>query len=96
VEVPDGISCKGNCEARVDLINKTIDANKQVLRATRTHVALSNAIYFGFGAVLILGGLASAVRKGLSAGLIPLMFGGLLILLGVVRMSSRARFPELK
>ena len=96
VEVPDGIACKGRCETRVDLVNRTIDANKQVLRATRLHVALNNVIFFGFGAVLLLGGVASAARNGLREGIFPLVFGALLVLLGFVRMSSRARFPELK
>ena len=49
-EVPNGLACKGSCEARVNLMNRIIDRNSQILAIQRRYIRR-------YGLLVLLAGL---------------------------------------
>ena len=94
-ELPDGLACKGSCEARVDLLNRIITRNSQTLSATRQQVKIAGAsaillgvVYAMFGVWAYLGyrQIPLACFSGLS--------GIIFIIFGLGRLSRKAQYPR--
>ncbi len=94
-EVPNGIACKGSCEDRVNLINRIVDRNSQVLAAARHQVRHSGLIILLLG----IGFLFFAVWAGVQfkGGFMPYFFGfaGVLFFVcGILRLGRKEQYPR--
>lgn len=93
-EVPNGLACKGRCEGRVNMINRMLDANGQVMRAARHQVKSSGLISLTLG----VGCCFFAVWSFLESDSFLPYFIGLLgiscVVSGCLRLSRKEAYPS--
>ncbi len=94
-ELSNGIACKGSCEDRVNLINRIINRNSQILTAARHQIRHSGLFMLLAG----IGFLAFAVFGYIQFPdtFIPYFLGfmGVLIFVGgISRLSRKEQYPR--
>jgi len=80
VEVANSIACKNNCEKRVTILNKLVDARLKLLSLARLYYILALAT----GLLFIIWGLLSYSADNTGAGLLGISVGVLLLCMGIV------------
>jgi hypothetical protein len=94
-ELTDGLACKGVCGARVNMINRTLDSNAQIVDAARRQNRGAGIFTTLFGiAFAVFGVWAYFGQSGFLACLLG-AFAAVMIVAGVVRLSRKQQYPKL-
>lgn len=94
-EIPDGLACKNSCEDRAMLINRIIDSNKQVLSAANNQVRSGTFFMILSGLIFCAFGLFPYFISGQKGGLFLGVIGIVFLASGLLRLRSKAKYPEL-
>ena len=95
-EVPDGLACKNRCEERVNLINRIIDSNKQVLAAANVHIRSGTVFLIVLGTLFCVFGFLPLVLTGEKGAVFLGVMGLVFVITGLFRLRPKARYPEVK
>ncbi len=90
----NGIACKGECEARVDLVNRIVDNNIQTLAAARYQTKSSGVLTLIVGVVFL--GFAVVASRQDGWAMNAALFGCLGVVtsvLGIVRLNKKSQYP---
>ncbi len=94
-ELVNGLACKGECESRVQLINKIIDTNSQYAAAARYQTKTSGVFILLFGAAfLFFAVLCYVTGEDMVMAAFFGVAGGALILHGFQRLSRKSEYPS--
>jgi len=93
--MPDGLACKNRCEDRVKLINCIIDSNKKALAAANFQVRSSTAFLIVMGSLFSLFGFLPLIISGQKGSLFLGVMGLVFLIAGLLRLRSKAKYPEL-
>jgi hypothetical protein len=91
----NGLACKGECEARVDLLNRIVDNNARTLSAARYQTRSHGLLSVAFGIIFLIFAAAWAFQEG--SALLSSFFacGGVLLLItGIVRLNRKSEYPQ--
>ena len=91
----NGLACEGECEERVDLLNRIVDNNAKTLAAARYQTRSSGMLSIAAGLVFLGFGLAWSFIDGLgpSAALCTAL-GLVMIVTGIVRLNRKSAYPQ--
>jgi hypothetical protein len=91
----NGIACKGECEARVDLINKMVDNNAKLLAASRYQTKTTGLLTLILGIVFMV---FAAICSTMEGWMVNAAFFGCLGLVtvanGILRLNKKSAFPK--
>jgi hypothetical protein len=91
----NGIACKGECEERVDLLNRILDNNARTLSAARYQTRSQGLLSLAFGIIFLIFAGAWALQEG--NVLLSSFFacgGVLLVITGIVRLNRKSEYPR--
>ena len=94
-ELRNGLACKGSCEDRVDMINRILDSNSQVMSAARHQVRTGGMLSL----LMAIGCSVFAVwaHFEMEGSFLPYFLGLLAVftfLTGVFRLSRKEQYPQ--
>jgi len=93
-EVPNGLSCKGECEGRVAIIGKMVDDYPRTLGAARNLLRRNAVLYMTLGSISLLIFFLLCVSNGLDVALFPGILGLIFSTLGIVALRRKNQYPE--
>jgi hypothetical protein len=98
-EYPDGLACKNRCEARVGLINRIIDNNRNTIAAGNAQIRSATVLMISLGLLFCALGLLPAITaQGKEAIIFGLWFaaiGFVFLVTGLLRFRKRTKFPDI-
>ncbi|MBI9077325.1 MAG: hypothetical protein JEZ02_18095 [Desulfatibacillum sp.] len=95
-QVYNGLACKDSCEDRVILMNRIMDANAQMVTATKAQMKAFEILEFFIGMVFFALAYYAFKIMGWPAGLVLGVTGFLAIFHVIFRQQKKARFPDLE
>jgi hypothetical protein len=81
-EFPNGIACKGKCEAEVEALNLLLDRGKTEYQKARTAYSRNAIVYLLLAAVFGIWGVTEVPSRPLLGG--PMMLGGLVFVIAAI------------
>jgi hypothetical protein len=96
-EIPNGLACKGSCEDRVNLINRIIDSNTQIVMAARHGLRTRGLLMLLMGMGCFVFSVWAFFES--EGSFLPYFLGLLAIvclLTGVFALSRKEQYPQLE
>jgi hypothetical protein len=96
-ELPNGLACKSLCEDRVNLLNRMVDRNAQVLAAARHQVRHSGLVVLLMGIGFIIFSVFAQIQ--LEGSFLPYLFGFMGLLMsaaGILRLGRKEQYPKIE
>jgi hypothetical protein len=93
VEMPNAVSCKGECEARNKMLNSMMNENAKIATTTNTNIRSASVFRIIFGLAFVVFGAWCYARLGKEMGVFFIAMGGLLIVFGLYFMRRRTQYP---
>jgi hypothetical protein len=95
-EVQNGLACKGSCEARVKLINRTIGVYPQIMRAGRRRSWVVALLFAVLGLASVVGSAFEyAEADDPSLPWFLGVMGSVLLVLAILGLWQASRYPRL-
>ena len=94
-EVTNGLACKGTCEARVNMINRTIDSNPQLVGAARRQVRSIAVFTILMGITFAVFAVWAYFDSSVFIACLLGAFAAVLLLSGILRLSRKQQYPQL-
>jgi hypothetical protein len=94
VELTNGLACKNSCEDRVNMINRMLDSNSQVMGAARHQTRSSGVMTLILGLSFLVFAIFAYFETG---GFLPYFLGVLgvaFLITGIFRLSKKQQYPE--
>lgn len=95
-ERTNGLACKGSCESRVDMINRMLDSNSQVMSAARHQVKTSGILSLVVGIAFLIFAVWSYQEMDSFLPYFLALIGTVTLVAGILRLSRRQRYPSLE
>jgi hypothetical protein len=93
-ELPNGLACKGTCESRVNMINRILDSNSQVMSAARHQIKSTGIISLIIGAGFLIFAVWSYHEMDSFLPYFLGLTGVATLATGVLRLSKKQAYPS--
>lgn len=93
-ELTNGLACKGACESRVNMINRMLDANSQVMSATRHQLKSSGILSLIIGIGFLVFAVWSFQEMDSFLPYFLSLMGVVILVTGFLRLSRRQEYPS--
>ncbi len=94
-EVPDGLACKGVCEARVNMINRTLDSNAKIVGAARRQNRSVGVFTILISVTFAVFGVWTYFASEAFLAYFFGAFAAVMLVFGIVRLGRKQQYPKL-
>jgi len=91
-ELTNGLACKDSCEKRVNLINRTLDNNQNVISASNKQIKNIASMGVIVGVLLAISGIYFMQFDKVNGGVF-IAIGIVFILSGIMRLAKKSQYP---